>query len=57
MNYAVPSKQRFVTTKKIKKKRVLTTEQRRRMDFIDSHTFSLGTDFNTKKPRIDVSEK
>lgn len=54
MNYAVPSPQRFVTKKNIKKKRIITEEQKRRMDFIDSHKFTLSIDPETNKQRIDV---
>lgn len=57
MNYAVPSNQRFVTTKKVEKRRIVTEEQKQRMKFIDSHTFSLSIDPKTKKPRIDVFKK
>lgn len=57
MNYAVPSKQIFVTTKPISTKRKLTSEQKRRRDFLCSHYCDISVDNTNNTIKMEIFRK
>ena len=57
MNYAVPSKQIFVTTKTISTKRKLTSEQKRRRDFLRSHYCDISVDNTNNTIKMEIFRK